>query len=202
MKNTLNTLKISFFLIFLNFFTANAQNPLNSSEIERYLSSLKTIETALNAYEKQNPDAEKESILNLSPNDMPSKTPISGNLKSLEAHPTYPNFIEAIKKHNFNSAAEWANTGDRIMNAHAAYHLNNPPPGDNKSIADIINEMESQKETIAKNRYISNDQKQTLLQKIENGVALLNDPNYINNENIKIISPYIKRLNSLFEEPQ
>lgn len=202
MKGTLNILKISFFFVFLNFFPANAQKTLESDEIEQYLRSLTTIKRSFETLESQNQTDEEESIPVVSQYDDTSLTPISDNLDTLRNHPTYPDFIDAVKKHGFSSAAEWADVGDRVMNAVAGYYLNNPPPGVDKTIADLIEDMNNQKELIANNKYISSKQKQTLLEKIENRVALLNDPNYINNENIKIIRPYIKRLNSLFEEPQ
>jgi len=56
--------------------------------------------------------------------------------------------------------------------------------------------------SIKNNKFISQEQKQTLINKIEKSIEMIDDPNYNDDENISIISPYIKQLNSLFEEFQ
>jgi len=70
------------------------------------------------------------------------------------------------------------------------------------SIDEVKKYMSEDLMKIKINKFISSKQKQVLINKIKNSMALLNDPNYIDNENISIISPFIGRLNLLFKETQ
>jgi hypothetical protein len=97
---------------------------------------------------------------------------------------------------------EWASTGDKIMMAYSAYQMKNYDRETAPTIGEIKQNMSEDLIKIKINKFISPKQKQVLINKIENSMALLSDPNYIDNENISIISPFIGRLNSLFKETQ
>lgn len=182
------------------FFTANAQNKLNSADIDNYLTSLKNISTMLKRYIKENQTEESAVLNSLPPIDELSKTPITDSLAHVKSHPTYPNLEMIIKSSGFETVEEWANVGDQIMLAYSAYYLKNTQDPAAMPINEMINDLDEQLEQIENNMFISIEQKNLLIEKVENSIAMLNDPNYIDNENIKILSPYIKRLNTLFKE--
>lgn len=192
--------KITFFFIFIFFFTANAQNTLNSADIDNYLTSLKNISIMMNRYNNENQAKESADLTSLPPIDELSKTPITDTLEFVKSHPTYTTLEMIVKSSGFNTTEEWAYTGDQIMLAYSAYYLKNPQDKDAMSIEEMIKDLNAKDDQIKNNMFISDEQKSFLTEKIENSIAMLKDPNYIDNENIKILSPYIKRLNTLFKE--
>ena len=198
----IKTVKMTFFFIFIHFFTANAQNTLKSADIDNYLTSLKSISSMMERYNKENKPKEDMELKTLPPIDDLSKTPITDSLVYVKSHPTYSSLEMIVQSSGFQSVEEWANVGDNIMLAYTAFHIKNPAGSDAMPIEEMINDLTVQRDQISKNLFISSEQKNILTEKIENSIAMLNDPNYINNENIKILSPYMKRLNSLFKEQQ
>lgn len=198
----LKILKMSFFFIFIYFFSANAQNALKSSDIDQYLTSLNSITVMMESYNNENRAQEEAEIAAFPAINELSQTPITDSLIYVKSHPTYSKFEMIIKSSGFQTVEQWANIGDQIMTAYSAYYIKNPESSDAKSIDFMINDLSSQRNQIEKNQFISVEQKNILIEKIENSIALLKDPNYIDNENIKSLSPYINRLNSMFKEPQ
>ena len=193
---------MTFFLIFIPFMTANAENLLKTDHIDQYLTSLKRISVMMERYNKDNKTPPEQEVPPLPAVDELSKTPITDSLIFVRNHPTFSRFENIVTSAGFENIEQWADTGDKIMMAYSAYYLKNPEGNDAKPLAMIIEDLSAQREQIDNNQFISPEQKKTLIQKIENSIAMLNDPNYIDNENIMIISPYIKRLNSLFKEQQ
>ena len=206
MKNKINSLKYIFFLFFFTISNAYAQNSLNKENIENYIETipeLRQLEIAAQSEKTESPDeAETSPPLVQNFNGDFSRTPISDILSELKKQPFYDDFKSIIEKHNFESPETWAKTGDMIMMAYSAYHLKNPPVKNAPSVDTVLEDLAQKSKNIESNPYISSEQKQTLLNKLKNSIALLNDPNYIENNNISVISPYIARLNSLFKEPQ
>ena len=196
----IKSLKITFFFIFMIFFTANAQNALNTNDIDNYLTSLKNISSMMKRYNSENQAKENADLTSLPPVDELSKTPITDTLEFVKSHHTYSTLEMIVKSSGFKTTEEWANTGDQIMLAYSAYYLKKPQDKEALSIDEMINDLNAKGNQIKNNMFISNDQKNFLMEKIENSIAMLKDPNYIDNENIKILSPYIKRLNTLFKE--
>lgn len=196
----IKTIKITFFFIFMIFFNANAQNTLNTADIDNYLTSLKNISSMMKKYNTEIQTQENTDLTSLPPLDELSKTPISDTLEYVKSLPTYSNFEMIIKSAGFETTEEWAYIGDKIMLAYSAYYLKNPQDKNAISIDEFINDLNAKSDQIKNNMFISNEQKNFLVEKIENSIAMLKDPNYIDNENIKILSPYIKRLNTLFKE--
>lgn len=182
------------------FFTANAQNALNTNDIDNYLTSLKNISSMMKRYNSENQAKENADLTSLPPVDELSKTPITDTLEFVKSHPTYSTLEMIVKSSGFKTTEEWATTGDQIMLAYSAYYLKNPQDKEALSIDEMINDLNAKGNQIKNNMFISNEQKNFLTEKIENSIAMLKDPNYINNGNIKILSPYIKRLNTLFKE--
>jgi hypothetical protein len=84
------------------------------------------------------------------------------------------------------------------MNAHAAYYRKRNYPDTSQLIIDLEQKLSD----IKSNQFISSEQKNVLINKLEKSIELINDPNYNGEEYISMISPYIERLNSLFEEFQ
>jgi hypothetical protein len=196
----IKTLNITFFFIFMIFFTANAQNALNTTDIDNYLTSLNNISSIIKRYNDENRSKESADLATLPPIDALSKTPITDTLEFVKSHPTYSTLEIIVKSSGFNTTEEWANTGDQIMLAYSAYYLKNPQDKDAMSIEEMIKDLNAKDDQIKNNIFISDEQKNFLTEKIENSIAMLKDPNYIDNENIKTLSPYIKRLNILFKE--
>jgi hypothetical protein len=196
----IKTVKMTFFCIFMHFFTANAQNTLKSNDIDNYLTSLKSISSMMERYNKENKPKEDTELETLPTIGDLSKTPITDSLAYVKSHPTYSSLEMIVQSSGFQSVEEWANVGDNIISAYTAFYLKYSAGSDAKSIEETINDLTAQRDQISKNLFISSEQKNILTEKIENSIAMLNDPNYINNENIKILSPYMKRLNSLFKE--
>ncbi len=196
----MKTLKITFFFIFMIFFAANAQNALNTTDIDNYLTSLKNISSMMKRYDNENQVTENTDLTSLPPIDELSKTPITDTLQFVKLHPTYSTMEMIVKSSGFETIEEWANVGDHIMLAYSAYYLKNPQAKDAMSIEEMIKDLNAKDDQIKNNMFISDEQKNFLTEKIENSIAMLKDPNYIDNENIKILSPYIKRLNTLFKE--
>jgi len=192
---------VTFFLFLFNYFPALAQDILNITEIEQYLVTYPQIHKISQEYEASNEEEEIDKPVILDQDEF-SRTPISDNLDQLRTHPTFEKFTDIIKKAGFSSPRQWASAGDKIMMAYSAYQIKHPQQETAPSIEEIKKDMDEQRNLIEKNQFISNEQKQSLINKIENSMALLSDPNYIDSENISIISPYIERLNSLFKEYQ
>lgn len=199
-KITIKSL-ITFFIIFLNFFPAHAQNTLDTIKIEQYLSTLPSLERLEEKY-KASDNGENEEYPSMLDSSELTRTPITNGLTLLRDHPSYEEFKVIVANANFSDLEEWASTGDKIMMAYSAYQLKHPETANAPSIDEIKNNMQEDLEKISKNQFISTEQKQSLINKIENSMALLNDPNYIDSENISIISPFIGRLNTLFKEYQ
>ena len=203
MKNKNILVIMSLILFLFNHSIALAQDQLTNVEIERYLSSitsLQLLDTQIEA-ESENDDQVVESQFFEETGTM-SLTPITDSLSKITTHPTYDRFTAIIKRTGFSSPQQWASAGDRIMIAYSAYQLKNPPQNNGANMGAITDEMQASLERIEKNQFISSEQKQILKNKIQNSMALMSDPNYIENENIPIISPYIARLNSLFKDYQ
>jgi len=192
---------ITFFIIFLNFFPAHAQDTLDTIKIEQYLSTLPSLERLEEKY-KASDNGENEEYPSMLDSPEMTRTPITNGLTLLRDHPSYEEFKVIVTNANFSNPEQWASTGDKIMMAYSAYQLKNPENADAPSIDEIKKNMQEDLEKISTNQFISAEQKQTLINKIENSMALLNDPNYIDSENISIISPFVGRLNTLFKEYQ
>lgn len=156
----------------------------------------------LESYNNENQTQERTENTTLPPGNELSQTPITDSLVLAKKHPTYPKLEMIVKSSGFQTVEEWAATGDQIMLAYSAYYIKNSEDPNAQSIDVLLNDLNSKRDQIEKNQFISTEQKNILKEKVENSIALLNDPNYIDNENIKILSPYIKRLNSLFKEQQ
>ncbi len=168
---------------------------LDKAQVEQYLSTLPKIRVL-----KDDDDSSEESNA-LTQGDyeddyMTSRTPISDNLERMKDHSTFEDFTRIIKNEGFETPQAWASVGDEIMLAYSAYYISNPIDKDAPSLEEMKQELSEQQEKIEKNQFIMRDQKELLLNKIENSMALLNDPNYIDNPNISIIRPFIGRLNS------
>ena len=196
MKSSFFIYILTFIYIIFSFITASAQNTLNRPEIEKFISTLPSI----NALVKVNEGEEAIQNSNV-PSDI-THTPITASLKLLRAQTSFPEFTTILNRAGFSSPEQWANIGDKVMMAFSAYQLKNPPNASAPSIEEIKQDLNSRLNNIKNNQFISNEQKQTLINKIQNSMALISDPNYIDNENISIISPYIDRLNSLLKEYQ
>lgn len=196
MKFKLQRFIFPFIIVFLNFSPALAQSILQKAEIEKYIGILPQISALA-----QLNDQETQPSTPLLTDEF-GRTPISDNLIFLKERPNYNKFTDLIIKAGFLTAEEWANVGDKIMMAYSAYHLKYPSDNSSPTVNEIKSSMQDRSKLVEANQFISNEQKRILLKKIQNSMALLNDPNYINNENISIISPYIERLNSLFKEYQ
>ena len=186
-----------FFLFFLSFPPTFAQNALNEADIENYLETLPLI-AAIVSEEDAQPFIGETSITQTEI----SRTPITDSLELAKHQPTYPKFLEIIENAQFASPSHWANVGDNIMMAYSAFYLKSQETTDTSNIEAITRDLAEKLANIEKNQFISAAQKQLLIEKIQNSMALISDPNYINSENISIISPYIDRLNSLFKDYQ
>lgn len=192
---------IPIMMFFLNFFPVMAQSTLQNKKIEQYIGVFPQIYALSKTTQPNEMEKETQPPISLQ-SDKLSRTPVSDNLTLLKETSTYDEFSKIIMRAGFLSTEEWASTGDKIMMAYSAYHLKYPMNKDTPSIDVIKMDMQDQLKSIETNQFISNEQKQTLINKIQNSMALLNDPNYIDGENISIIRPYIERLNSLFKEYQ
>lgn len=202
MKKTVLTLNLAVLLFVINIFSAFAQKPLNNTDVENYLSSLPLLDALAENYEQDIKDQTEEiTPPPIDPSDI-SRTPVTDNLAFIENHPTFDEFKNIISTAGFASADQWANVGDKIMMAYSAYQLKNPAIQATANLNIIKNKLIENLESIKKNQYISTQQKEMLINKIQNSMELINDPNYIDSENISIISPYIARLNSHFKEAQ
>ena len=201
MKVEFKKVPIIFILFFLNILPAMAQNTLSNGDIEKYIIVLPQIHQLSERYQSGINKENKEETIVFNPDTL-SLTPITDNLATLVNHPTFEEFTLIITKAGFLNAAEWANVGDRIMMAYSATQLINPVGNNAPSINFIKENMQTELSNVEKNQFISAEQKLTLINKIQKSMALLNNPNYIDNENITIIAPYIERLNSFFKEHQ
>ncbi|MDG1995868.1 MAG: hypothetical protein P8J14_05195 [Emcibacteraceae bacterium] len=202
MKKSIFIIFLTFLLSFSCFLPANAQNTLNSSQIEQYLSSLVRIKTLIINIENETSSTEKESIILQNSSFEASKTPITDTLKQIKNHSSFKNFETSVLSSGFSSIEQWADVGDKIMMAYSAFQLQKSSDEQSQNLNEIKADLNDQLQKIKNNKFISPNQKTILTEKIQNSIALLNDPNYIDNENIKIISPFIARLNSVFKEHQ
>ncbi|MBL4602734.1 MAG: hypothetical protein JKY84_08315 [Emcibacteraceae bacterium] len=201
MKVEFKKAPIIFILFFLNILPAMAQNILSNDDIEKYIAVLPLIHQLSERFQSGIDKENKEETMVFSPDTL-SLTPITDNLTTLENHQTFEEFNLIITKAGFLNSSEWANVGDRIMMAYSANQLINPIDDNAPSINFIKENMQTELANVEKNQFISAEQKLTLINKIQKSMALLNNPNYIDNENITIIGPYIERLNSFFKEYQ
>lgn len=202
MKKLTRIFSLYIFLFFLNFFSLNAQIPLKTYKINQYISTISQLDTMMTEYKNDNPDEKNEEETTSLILNSASLTPITDGLMEAKTHPTYAKFNDIITEADFSSAGEWASTGDMIMTSYSAYHLKKAIDEGRASLEEMKKEMIADRDNITKNQFISLKQKELLLNKIQNSVALISDPNYIDNENLSIISPYIERLDSLFKEYQ
>ncbi len=203
----INPMILSFMvgLFFVNFITAHAQSTLNRVDVEKYLETLPLLRVLSEKYEAEKTlQADQQETILEEPSII-SRTPITDSLEITKDHSTFPEFIDIIKKAGFSSPQQWANAGDQIMLSYSAYRLKNTVLNTHDgaaNITDIKKDMAEKLDVIKKNKFIDKGQQEVLIKKIENFMELINDPNYIDNENITIITPYIDRLNLLFKEFQ
>lgn len=193
---------ITFFMFLLSITQVNAQNTLDDIKIEQYLSTLPLLQRLEDTHKTNDSDNGQEDHANILSAPETTRTPITDSLNLMKDHTGYEDFKTIVTNAKFISPEEWASTGDMIMMAYFAYQLHHPNSANAPSIDEIKMNMQEDLNKISQNQFISAEQKQTLINKLENSMALLNDPNYIDNENISIISPYIRRLDSLFKERQ
>jgi len=196
-----NRIIISFFIISFSFHSTQAQNSLDGNKIEQYLSTLPLLAQLEEKYIASD-NKEKNQNSSMLDTTTTSYTPVTDTLILLENHPSYESFRVIVTNAKFLNPKEWASTGDKIMMAYSAYQMKNYDRETAPTIGEIKQNMSEDLIKIKINKFISPKQKQVLINKIENSMALLSDPNYIDNENISIISPFIGRLNSLFKETQ
>lgn len=196
MKKTIINPIFTIALFFLNFSFAIAQETLKKDEIEKYLRSMPQIQhlaetSQNNNSEDQNVNAviDEESSL--------SMTPLTDSLGKIKNLPNYEDFLKIIKNAGFNNPEEWASVGDRVMMAYSAFQLKNPKNKASPDLNELKVTLQDELQNIEKNQFISIEQKQHLINKLQKSIALLNDPNYINSQNIPVIAPYIERLNSI-----
>lgn len=182
-----------FFIFLLFCANANAQNSLKSVDIEKYLTTLPLIEKLIRDYNDTKKESAIDSDTTIINNSGLSHTPISDSLEIAKMHPTYSDFLKIVKNAGFSSDDEWAKTGDKIMFAYSAYNLQKMGGGVDEAVSNLAEKLE----IVKSNKFISTEQKLILTENIENSMALMNDPNYINNDNIQILKPYIERLESL-----
>ncbi len=199
MKSTQTALSSTFFFIFLLFSPALAQNLLQKSEIDQYINSVRELNQLRPAQPEIN-NSKTQLVPRSGDQQNISMTPITDNLEFLRTQPNYEAFKSTIRKYGFSTPENWANVGDKVMMAYSAYHLKNDVTKGAPSVSEILTDMQEQQTNIKNNPYITQEQKLGLLNKIQNSMALLRDPNYINSENISVIGPYIERLDSLFKE--
>ncbi|MDG1709263.1 MAG: hypothetical protein P8H03_10905 [Emcibacteraceae bacterium] len=202
MRNSIQTILLSFFLYFSCFLPVNAQNTLESNQIERYLSSLVKIKTLINSINNGTLSSEEESLTAYNPSLDPSSTPITDSLEHIRKHSSFNSFEKNVLSSGFSSIEQWANVGDDVMMAYSAFQLKKNQEEQGQNLDEIKADLNGQLNKIENNKFISPHQKKILIEKIQNSIALLNDPNYIDHVNIKIISPFIARLNLVFKEDQ
>lgn len=208
MKMKVLILNITVVLFTINIFSAHAQNILVKSDIEKYLSTLTPLKN-LAKINVGNPEDETE--IKDQTEDIPpplfdpsniSRTPVTDTLEYTKNHPTFAEFSMIIDKAGFSSPDQWADIGDKIMMAYSAYNLKNPPSSEAADLNEVKRDLAKKLEAVRKNQFISKQQKETLIKKLQNSIELINDPNYIDSENISMISLYIEQLNSHFKEEQ
>ncbi|HPF46028.1 MAG: hypothetical protein KDF58_09975 [Alphaproteobacteria bacterium] len=183
-------------LFFLNISPSFAQDILNRDEIEKYLKAMPQIRQLAETYEK-NIDDEQKISPELDETSSVSMTPLTDSLDEIKSLPTYEDFLKIIKNIGFNSPEEWASVGDRMMMAYSAFQLKNPPNQSSPDLSKLKETLADDLENLKKNQFISSEQKQFLVNKLQKSIAMLNDPNYINSPNIPVIAPYVERLSSL-----
>ncbi|MEZ5758302.1 MAG: hypothetical protein R3D86_08785 [Emcibacteraceae bacterium] len=196
MKKPLLQQILIFALFFLNITHANAQNVLNKDEIEKYLNAMPQIRQLAETYEK-NLGEEQKTLPGQDEISSFSMTPLTDSLEEIRNLPTYEDFLKIIKSVGFNNPEEWASVGDRVMMAYSAFQLKNPPNQSSPDLNKLKDTLTDDLENLKKNQFISIEQKQYLINKLQKSIALLNDPNYINSRNIPVIAPYVERLGSL-----
>lgn len=195
MKKDLILYLTIFFSYFFVLNTAIAQNVLNETEIEKYLATLAKLQT-LNVIEPEDDDSTGFADGQSQNDELVSYTPISDNLERMRNHSTFDSFSEIVIKAGFENPSQWAEVGDKIMLAYNAYFLTNPVDSNAPTLEEMKQDLSEQQKSVNANQFITPEHKKLLLNKIENSMAMLNDPNYIANENISIIRPFIGRLNS------
>lgn len=195
MEKITRNVSIIFFLCFFILIPANAQNALKEKDIESYISTLPKLQLL---YERSQPENNTSNQSQVQPqdNDLTSRTPITDNLERMRNHPTFDNFSNIVKEAGFANPAHWAATGDKIMLAYSAYFINNPINEDAPTLDELKLELSEQLKKAEGNRFITAEHKELLVNKIQNSMAMLSDPNYIASENISTIGPFIARLNS------
>lgn len=102
---------LSVLVIFCSSFTSSWAQPLTESEVERFLDSLPALE---------------QIEPNTSPSIDPSATlqPFTQSLEQLPPGDQRHAAIEKIaKSHGFKQAKDWAQTGDRVIQAYVLMHM-------------------------------------------------------------------------------
>ncbi len=181
--------------IFFIFIPANAQITLSDADIEKYLSTLPKLQTLIASPDPEDNPMESRDLSSQNEN-LTSRTPISDNLERMKNHPTYDMFSRIVNDAGFETPADWAAVGDEIMMAYSAYLIKNPVDNNAPTLDEMKKDLAEQLSKVEGNQFITLENKELLINKIENSIAMLNDPTYITNKNIPIIRPYIGRLTS------
>lgn len=195
MKKIKASIVIIFFSLFFIFSHAYAQDTLIKSDIERYLATLPRLQSLNEATPLDN-DSPAPSDIQNQESSLTSQTPITDNLRRMRNHPSFDKFTTIVQEAGFEDPTEWALVGDQIMTAYSAYLITNPIDNDAPTLDKMKQDLKGLLKKVEGNQFITPENKELLLNKIKNSMAMLNDPNYIANENISTIRPYIGRLTS------
>ena len=198
MKSNLKLVVLGIIFIYLKSFPVLAQNKLNEAEIEHFINSLPQIYQLLMQSDSNSQALPNAKYDTEQSNIEESFMPMTDMLNNAKLQPSFTQFKLIVHNGGFSSPDNWAKTGDDIMNAHAAYYRKRNYPDTSQLIIDLEQKLSD----IKSNQFISSEQKNVLINKLEKSIELINDPNYNGEEYISMISPYIERLNSLFEEFQ
>lgn len=102
---------------------AGAEEPLTDAQLERYAASVVEARDLLAHYRSQGEwDYDPRS---LRPEAGKPYRPMSGPLEVLKTRPFYPEWLEIIRRHGFQTAEQWGRVGDRV--ARALGHLYSEP---------------------------------------------------------------------------
>ncbi|WP_339862160.1 hypothetical protein [Paremcibacter congregatus] len=184
---------LSLFAALCMSFSVQAATPLSRDNIESFIAVMKPMQKLEEKYDILEEDgSDMQSVL------PGSETfgPMTHSLKTIRTHKSFPEFAKIIDDAGFTSPDQWANVGDRILNAYMGLKMAaNMSPADVEKMQESIAELE-------KNEYLSPETKAQMLVGLKQGLAMMTNPSDQVKADQKALKPYMRKLEILFEDTE
>lgn len=187
MKNIISLI-LSILLFSIAYGTVYAADTLSGNDIQHFIDAFRPVQELEGKYDFND---EEEPAEDINPEDF---TPMTYVLELMKNHESYDEFTEIILSAGFSSPQQWAEVGDRVMNAYTAIRIIEEMTP--KKIQKMLKSIEE----VKKNEYLSPEIKKQLLESLTQMVTISDNLTEGEIADQEALTPYLDRLELLFKE--